>query len=100
MSIVQSQNQATSYFVQKVSSRRKKMWKFNGSMTISTILGRKVKRRGKVKRKAKKEKVRKRRKEGKRKRRSQNTGRNPNAFDVIGIPCFFFNFCYVWKLHL
>ena len=60
-------------------------------MTISTTLGRKVKRRRKVKRKAKKEKVRKRRKGGKR-RKSQNTGRNPNAYDVIGIFCVFLFF--------
>ena len=57
-------------------------------MTISTIMERKVKRRRKVKRKAEKEKVGKRRKVGKG-RKSQNTGRNPNAYGVIDIHCFF-----------
>ena len=56
MSTVQSQNQATSFFAPKKSSRGKKTRKFNGSMIISKIFGAKVKIR------KLKKKVRKRRK--------------------------------------
>ena len=93
MSTVQSQNLTTSYFAQKISSRGKKIRKFNGSTTTSKTLERKVKRRKKVKRrrkvrrKAKEEKVKQRRKEGKR-RIGQNTRRKPDACDVIGMHYF------------
>ena len=92
MSTVQSQNQTTSYFAQKISSRGKKIKKFNGSTTISKISERKVKRRREVKRNAKGQNVEKGRKSQKRKRKrraSQNTRRNlSGAGNVIGMHYF------------
>ena len=84
MSTVQSQNLTTSYFAQKVSSRRKKMSKFNGSMIISKISARKVKRRRRKRgRNAEKENVGKRQKIRKRRRRSQSPARNHNAVCLV-----------------